>query len=107
MILPKPENFDEIQKIHDDAIDAFKAKFTQSSLKTMIDQSRQQGFDPLFALINSAALKQMFPFWESGDMIFDNVTLQPSKYSEVEKVYLSKEKFEIDKYESLEFECFD
>ena len=98
---------EEIQKMHNELIDKIKAKFTEASLKKMIDATRTQGFDPVYGLINTAAAKQIFPFWDKGDFMFDGITFQPAKYSEVEKIYFSMERFEMDKYEGLDIEFAD
>lgn len=98
---------DEIFKMQSEIVENYKKLFTEESLLNFIAKSKEQGLDPKYCLINDAALKLIFPFHESGDLIFNGVTFQPSKYAEFEIVRFALDRFDIDPTEFLNIEFND
>lgn len=98
---------DELFKMQDEIVENYKKLFTKESLLNFIKQSQMQGLNPKYCLINDAALRLIFPFYVSGDLVFNGVTFQPSKYSEFERITFSLERFEIDPKEFLNIEFND
>ena len=87
-------------------LEDYKKLFTEQSLRNFIDKSRKQGLDPKYCLISDAALKLIFPFWESGDLIFDGIIFQPSRLAEFSTIRFSLEKFDT-KYDNLDLQFND
>ena len=94
------------EELRNQIIDNYKKLFTEKALLNFIDQSRKQGLDPKFCLISDAALRLIFPFYESGDLVFNGITFQPSKLAEFATIRFSLERFDL-KYDNLDLQFND
>jgi len=98
---------DDLLKMQSEIVENYKKLFTEQSLLDFITKSKEQGLDPKYCLINDAALRLIFPFYESGDLVFNGVTFQPSKYAEFQIIRFALDKFDIDPTEFLNIEFND